>query len=79
MSPLVLDLALKLLYFACLCGHGKVVVVPAPLGLVVVLSIIVISCHLGGAGLVPRRFKLLFWVLTVGPDIPRVTFSSARN
>ena len=63
------DLAPKLLCFACLRGHGKVVsittliVVFTPLGLVAALSIIVVSCHLGGAGLVPRRFKLLFRVL----------------
>ena len=69
MSALVPDLAPKLLCFACSCGHGKVVsvttliVVSASLGLVAALLIIVVSCHLGGAGLVPRRFKLLFWVL----------------
>ena len=39
------------------------IVVSAPLGLVAALSSIVFSCHLGGAGLVPRRFKLLFRVL----------------
>ena len=42
---------------------ATLIVVTEPLGLVAALSIIVISCHLGGAGLVPRRFKLLFRVL----------------
>ena len=39
------------------------IVIPVPLELVASLSIIVIPCHLGGAGLVLRRFKLLFQVL----------------
>ena len=39
------------------------IVVSAPLGLVAALLVILVSCHLGGAGLVPRRFKLLFRVL----------------
>ena len=66
---LVPNPASKLLCFACSHGHGKVVlittliVVSAPLELVVALSIIVVSCYLGGGGLVPRRFKLLFLVL----------------
>ena len=42
---------------------ATLIVVTAPLGFVAALSIIVISCHLGGAGLVPRHFKLLFRVL----------------
>ena len=38
--------------------------VSAPLGLVVALLVVVIvSYHLGDAGLVPRRFELLFRVL----------------
>ena len=69
MSVLVPDLASKLLCFACARGRGKVVsiatliVVTAPVGLVAALSNIVLLYHLGGAGLVPRRFKLLFRVL----------------
>ena len=63
------DLASKLFCFACSRSHGKVVsiatliVVTAPVGLVAALSNIVLLYHLGGAGLVPRRFKLLFRVL----------------
>ena len=69
MLALVPDLVSKLLCFACSRGHRKVVsittliVVSAPLELVAALSIVAVSCHLGGAELVPRRFKLLFRVL----------------
>ena len=42
---------------------ATLIMVAAPLRLVAALSIIVVSCHLGGAGMVPRRFKLLFRVL----------------
>ena len=77
MSALVPDLASKLLYFACPRGHGKIVsiailiVFSAPVGLVAVLLVIfVVSCHLGSAGLVPRRFELLFQVLvTKAPNV----------
>ena len=45
-------------YFDC----RRLIMVSTPLGLVADLSIVVISCHLGGAGLVPRRFDFLFRV-----------------
>ena len=72
------DLSSKLLCSACSRGRRKVVsiatlsVVTVPLGLVATLSIILISCHLGGAGLVPRRFKLLFCTL----QIAELTFAA---
>ena len=51
-------MAMKIISIATL------IVVPAPLGLVVALSVVVIiSCHLGGAALVPRCFELLVRVL----------------
>ena len=42
---------------------ATLIVVSAPLWLVAALSIVVISCHLDGARLAPRHFKLLFRVL----------------
>ena len=43
---------------------ATLIVISLPLGLVAaLLGIAIISCHLGGAGLVPRRFELLFRVL----------------
>ena len=66
-------------------GHGKfvliapLIVVSAPLGLVAVLLIIIILCHLGGAGLVPQRFKLRFRVLVTKADSVLVFFLGPGN
>ena len=69
MSALVPDLASNCFVLLAraateIVSIATLIVVSAPLGLVAALSIIVIiSCHLGDARLVPRHFELLFRVL----------------